>query len=162
MVYLLTLFPIACVVYALDYILFDNATNRTGLDYLGIVLWPLGFCAILSFFLYKFKKEKNRQFLVSLGTNIMAIPFFLFIEHFNIMVQYEKWVQRSMPEPFEIHGTKEREYPRELDLRYLEVRDKLRAGKISREEYNQEKTSIIIEIIRHKEQYKERQTAKDL
>jgi hypothetical protein len=65
--------------------------------------------------------------------NITAILFFLFVDHFNIMVQYEKWVQRSMPEPFEIYGTWEREYPRELDLRFVENLDKLKVGKISRD-----------------------------
>lgn len=150
MVYLLALFPITCIAFALGYIIFDNATNHTAVDYLSIVLWPLGLCAILSF--YKFKKEKNRRFLISLGANIAAILFFLFIDYFNIMVQYDQWLQRGMPDPFESSKTKKSEYPAELDARFAEVLRKFSAGKISREEFERESDLIDIEIQKYKEQ----------
>jgi glucan phosphoethanolaminetransferase (alkaline phosphatase superfamily) len=153
MLYLLTLFPIVCVALMLRVIIIEP-TNYTDADLFYFFLWPLCFCVILSFFLYKFKKEKKRQFLVSFGTSIVAILFFLFVDRFNIMIQYDDWLHRGMPSPFEPSRIVEREYPRELGVRYLEYSKKLKDGTISREEYDRENALINIEIKKYKEQKK--------
>jgi glucan phosphoethanolaminetransferase (alkaline phosphatase superfamily) len=153
MVYLLTLFPIAYVIMTLRIIVTDTI-NYTEVDFLYIFLWPLGFCAILSLFLYKSRKEKNRRFLVSLGASIAAILFALFIDHFNIMIYRDKWFERGMPGPFEPSVMRKIEYPRELDVRYSEIFGKFSSGKISREEYDREIARIDDEIQKYKEQQK--------
>jgi hypothetical protein len=94
---LLAAFPIACVAAALWYILHWNDTNH-GIDFLP-TLWPLSVC--LLFAAYKYFRGKKRAYVVPLCANVMAIMFFVGVDRFNIMLDYDVWAGTGMPGPFE-------------------------------------------------------------
>ncbi|MCL2590251.1 MAG: hypothetical protein FWD67_05045 [Betaproteobacteria bacterium] len=149
--FLLTFFPIACVAFALDYII-DNKTNHTSVSYL-YVTFPLLFCVLISLLLYKIKKEKFRRFITPIVVNILAIVFFVSIDHFNIMVQYDEWTRRGMPGRFEKSNIRGSEYPKELEDRVMNLMNALVDGKITREEYDREIRPLVIEMEKAKEAY---------
>lgn len=90
-------FPVGCVLLMLLY-LHGNSSNHTGLEFL-LALWPLGLALLLAAGLLCFTKMKLA--IAAVALNIIAILFFLAIDHYNIMVQYDRWLKRGMPAPFE-------------------------------------------------------------
>ncbi|MDR2092962.1 MAG: SHOCT domain-containing protein [Azoarcus sp.] len=146
----LTLFPIRGVETAVKYIIESNGINHTGMDFMPYALWSLGFCIILSFALYKRKKEKNRRFLIPVGMNIAAILCFLFIDHFNIMVYHGDWFERGMPGPFEPSRAKiDDGVPTEIHTQATRDINALGRGEITREEYHRrgaERTILMNEF----------------
>lgn len=72
--------------------------NHTGIHFL-IILGPLAATLLCSMTLLAFYR-KSRLAIVAVVINIAAITFFLALDYFNIMVQYDTWLERGMPEPF--------------------------------------------------------------
>ncbi|MDR2092963.1 MAG: hypothetical protein LBP58_06575 [Azoarcus sp.] len=155
----LTLVPIDGVRVAVEYIIESNGINHTGVDFIPYALCSLGFCTLFSFALYKRKKEKNRRFLIPMGMNIAAILFFLFIDHFNIMVYYGDWCERGMPGPFEPSIVKEDPVPPEIHRQAIRDINALEEGKITQEEYDRRNVQrgILMDEFEAKFQAKKRQ-----
>jgi len=94
MIYLVA-FPILCVVGTLYYI-GENSTNHSALDFVLLIV-PLSILAVIALF----KVRKEPKFLIALMANLSAIGFYLYIDHYNIMLGYDEWLYRGMPEPYE-------------------------------------------------------------
>ena len=91
----LVAFPILCVVGTLYYI-GENSTNHSALDFVLLIV-PLSILAIIALF----KIRKRPKFLIALIANLTAIAFYLYIDHYNIMLGYNEWLYRGMPERYE-------------------------------------------------------------
>jgi hypothetical protein len=85
-------------IWGLSSYLLENKSNHTGFELL-LLLWPLCFCAVSAIIIYI--KKKTRLVMFTIALNLAAIFFYLFVDHFNIMVQYDRWCHRGMPMPFE-------------------------------------------------------------
>jgi hypothetical protein len=120
--FLLIAFPLVCVVLALWYILYWNTSNH-GVYFLPI-LWPLSAC--LLFAVYKYFRKKRRAYIVSLCVNALAIMFFIGVDKFNIMLDYDVWAGRGMPGRFEksVQQPKNKVHKPTLTKEEIEDRDK--------------------------------------
>lgn len=96
----LSLFPILCVWLAMIFIILMYDCNHTGLEFLRILL-PLSLTAAISSIIVITRKHKKLA-CVALTLNILAIIFFIGIDQLNVMVQYDRWLERGMPDQFEI------------------------------------------------------------
>jgi len=98
MPYLLALFPVLVVGAFLSYLFILSNSNHTGMEFLDIV-HPLWICALISICIGLFKKD--RRYLIPFAISTLAALFFLGVDKFNIMVEYDEWVRRGMPSAFE-------------------------------------------------------------
>jgi hypothetical protein len=121
----------------------ENNTNHTGFETYDAV-WILTFCAVISIGVYLAKKV--RFSVVPVVANILAIIIYLFVDYFNIMVQYDRWCRRGMPDAFEIAHERESDLPSEIQERYFMLMDEVEKGKITRQEYNR-KTYLLGEEV---------------
>ena len=96
----LIIFPLACVFLILLYIIL-NGTNHTGLEFLS-VLAPRSLTLVASAFILA-PNRHNKLALAACACNIIAVVFFFAVAKFDIMVQYDRWLERGMPAPFERH-----------------------------------------------------------
>jgi hypothetical protein len=131
LILILTAIPVLGI-WALSSYILESDSNHTAFDVL-ILLWPLFFCVAIAGLIYIIKKP--RLAIIPIGANLVAICFYLFVDHFNIMVQYDKWIWRSMPGPFEESRMKESDTHRGADNRLGEKMTALGNGEITEEEY---------------------------
>lgn len=96
----LSLFPLFCVWLAMLYIIMMHGCNHTGLEFMRILL-PLGLTTAISIIIVITSKHKKAA-RIALALNILAIIFFIGIDQLNVMVQYDRWLERGMPNQFEI------------------------------------------------------------
>ena len=61
-------------------------------------LWPLSVC--LLFATYKSLRGKL-AYLIPLCVNLLAMMFFVSLDRYNIMINYDTWADRGMVGPFE-------------------------------------------------------------
>lgn len=94
----LIIFPLVCVFLMLLYIII-NDTNHTGIEFL-LMYVPLGLTLIASAFIFGRDDHTNKLALAACACNIIALTFFCAVDKFDIMVQYNRWLERGMPAPF--------------------------------------------------------------
>jgi hypothetical protein len=146
LILILTAIPVLGI-WALSSYILESDSNHTAFDLL-ILLWPLFFCVVIAGLIYIIKKP--RLAIIPIGVNLVAICFYLFVDHFNIMVQYDKWIWRSMPGPFEESRMKESDTPRGAHDRLGEKMAAHLDGKITDEEYERVTAPIMQEIREYK------------
>lgn len=95
----LVFFPLACMGLMLLFIITKDC-NHTGAEILDILL-PLGLTNIIAIVLALFN-YKNKAVRTALVLNVIAVLFFITVDQFNIMVQYDRWLERGLPEMFEM------------------------------------------------------------
>ena len=81
------------------FVILKQHCNHTGAEVL-MVLYPLSAAAIASIVALIIK---GKAAWLALALNILAVIFFISIDRYNIMVQYDRWLERGMPDHFEIH-----------------------------------------------------------
>lgn len=96
----LILFPLFCVWLAMTYIILMHGCNHTGLEFLRILL-PLSLTTAISIIIIIITRKHKKIACVALILNILAIIFFIGIDRLNIMVQYDRWLERGLPSQFE-------------------------------------------------------------
>lgn len=94
----LIIFPLLCMGCVLFY-LSGNSSNHTGVEFL-LVLIPLATAFLVTAGLLI--KHRGKSIWAALALNVIAVLFFIAIDHLNIMVQYDRWLERGMPVKFEI------------------------------------------------------------
>jgi hypothetical protein len=100
---LILIIVVACLVLFNIFCLILSNSNHTGFDtyYLVYFFILLGIVSIISFV---FSRKKDKVFIIIsvilfslIGIGIINVVLF---EKFNIMLQYELWIQKGMPLPF--------------------------------------------------------------
>jgi hypothetical protein len=146
LILILTAIPVLGI-WALSSYILESDSNHTGFDVL-ILLWPLFFCVAIAGLIYIIKKP--RLAIIPIGVNLVAICFYLFVDHFNIMVQYDKWTGRGMPGVFEKSRMKESDTHRETLKQLTEKMAAFGDGKITEEEYERETAPIMQKLDEYK------------
>lgn len=93
---LLVAFPILFITVALCYIYWK--TVNYGVDFLH-ALWIIVPCFFFS--VYKYIRGKNIAYVVASSLNLLAVIFFVSVNKFNVMINYDEWAGRGMPGAFE-------------------------------------------------------------
>jgi len=130
----------------------EQETNHVGGDIL-VMAFVFGLIAIYP--AYKIIKEKKQLYKIGLIANLIAIGFAVYIDHFNILVEKGKWLERGMPDPYEKSSKIERDYPGEIDNRLLKSMAALEKGKITQEEFDKEVEKLSVEMHKAKEAFYE-------
>jgi hypothetical protein len=128
----------------LGYIYWKKNTNY-GLDFYDNI-YIFGLFAFISTCLLI--KNYEPYFIAALVVNILAVLFFLAADRFNVMINYEKWIDRGMPNTFEESRMKHIDINPELEKLDKELslwRRKALDGEISQEKYNNESERIRVE-----------------
>ena len=139
--YLLLLYPLTCIVLFFWYIHHKKGINH-GLDFYDNI-YLLGLLAAVA--AYLLEKTDNSFFMAALVMNVMVAIFFIAADRLNIMLDYDKWIWRGMPGPFEESKIRRVDTNPELDKLDSEYSLLLRDamdGKITQEEFNR-KTAIL-------------------
>lgn len=110
MIYIIFLFPIISILVYSSYILHNNTNHGT--DFLFLV-WPLSACAAIALCKIIWPPPKSKYtsaVLLKINTkhlmyaalimNILAILFVYSVDYFNIMLDYNEWIRRGMPDSF--------------------------------------------------------------
>lgn len=95
----LMVFPLLCMGLMVLFVIGKGHCNHTGGEILMILL-PLGLTMIVAIMTVISKNQKKAA-RIALALNILAVIFFIGIDRFNIMVQYDRWLERGMPARFE-------------------------------------------------------------
>lgn len=95
----LIVFPLLCIGLMVLYIILQKGCNHCGVE-LMLTLVPLSIAALVAIMAVA-SQEKKRAARIALTLNILAIIFFISIDRFNVMVQYDRWLERGMPARFE-------------------------------------------------------------
>jgi len=152
--------PVALVSYYLWYVL-GLQSNRTGFDFLYFIL-PLSICAIVA----AIKIRKSRNYINPLVINLAVIALLLFMDHFNIYVQHDKWTYRNMPERWEKSQPRQYEtdaHLEEIEKFHREVAKKSREGKYaSPEELKRDMDYIASEMKKRTEKKRLENEAKGI
>lgn len=88
----LVIIPVVILGPSLWYFFMKNSTNHSGFDFMAFMK-PLALAALASLFFLK----KVRLARIALVLNLLGVLFFYVTDHFNVMVQYDKWCKRGMP-----------------------------------------------------------------
>ncbi len=97
MLYCCIAFPIICILCFFWY--FSGSTsNHTGMDFFLLIVPLLAFLHLS----INFRKKRAWLAWTAIMLNTIAILFFYIVDEYNIMVNYETWIRRGMPEPAHI------------------------------------------------------------
>ena len=139
--YLLLLYPLACVALFLWYIHWKKGTNY-GVDFYDNI-YLLGFFAAIA--AYQLERRGQSFFMAALVVNVVVAIFFIAADRFNIMLDYEKWIGRGMPGPFEKSLMRKVETDPELDKlddELSSLRREVLERELNQEEYDLKAASI--------------------
>lgn len=92
-------------------------------------------------------KTKKPLFIIPFILNLSAASFFYYIDHNNIMVQYDRWIYRGMPEPYEASKQKPKsDIPKKLQEYSSSITMKRKKGEITDEEVTRMIDHYISEV----------------